>query len=335
MNDRTTALTVAQPQTPAATNAPAPIALNPQSLTEAMKLSEYLAKSEIIPIAFRGRPADVFVAIGFGAELGMPPMSSLRNVFILDGRPTISADGAHGVAISHPECDRFYRDNERSELGKREVWICVRNGEPHEGEFTIEMAAHLMKKDNWRNYPADMLKARARLRAAKLAFPDRLGGILTREEIQDGILDLEERAPDRFSAPPPPLVNATLTDRERARAHREAEESLVREAEESVVSSEPHTDDRKPEPPPPAMVSAGEPSTAAPAVNDEPATHEELERRAQELSRAIAAAKTEQELEVLTEPCRAVKLRDKARGDELVREYLDRRNEIRHGKKKG
>src|SRR5687767_4710742 len=52
-------------------------------------------------------PASVVVALQFGAELGLSPMASLRNVHVFSGKPLPSADLLAAVALSHPDCHYF------------------------------------------------------------------------------------------------------------------------------------------------------------------------------------------------------------------------------------
>ena len=48
--------------------------LVPETLDEAMKYSEMIAKSEVVPKDFRNKPENVLVAIQMGTELGLPPL---------------------------------------------------------------------------------------------------------------------------------------------------------------------------------------------------------------------------------------------------------------------
>ena len=54
-------------------------------------------------------------------------------------------------------------------------------------EWTFEQAkkAGLTNKDNWKNYPQAMLRARAIAEGVRAVFPGAIGGMLTVEEAQD------------------------------------------------------------------------------------------------------------------------------------------------------
>lgn len=152
-----------------------------------MKAAEQFARSQIVPVAFRNKPADTFVALEMGAELGVQPMASLNNIYVVQGRPTLSAQLMSAVAKAHPS----YRGMEiESSATKAKVTIRRQfNGgvvETQVGEFTLEQAktAGLATKENWRMYPQNMLEARATAFACRKAFPDLFAGIYTKEEVE-------------------------------------------------------------------------------------------------------------------------------------------------------
>jgi hypothetical protein len=183
-----------------------PGGLIPRSYSEWKELAVDFSKSSIIPEHFRGHPADTFVAMQFGAELGFFPMASLRHVYVVKGTPTLAAQAMHAVCLNEADCEYFERDDQHSERGVREVWVCKRKGRKtvSRGEFTMDDAkgAGLAGKDVWKSYPADMLENRAISRCARRAYPDRIGGIYTSEEAR--FIELDEVAPGEFAAPPPP-----------------------------------------------------------------------------------------------------------------------------------
>jgi len=148
--------------------------LEPKSLTEAMEFSEVLSKSGLVPDAYRGKPANVLVAIQWGYEVGLPPMQALSNINVINGKATLWGDGLVAVCKKHPD---YYGMKEWLEGDtaycsvKRKVKDTV---EETLREFSIEDAtkAGLMNKMNWKNYAKRMLQQRARGFALRDAFPD-------------------------------------------------------------------------------------------------------------------------------------------------------------------
>ena len=161
--------------------------LEPKSLTEAMEFSEVLSKSGLVPDAYRGKPANVLVAIQWGYEVGLPPMQALSNINVINGKATLWGDGLVAVCKKHPD---YYGMKEWLEGDtaycsvKRKVKDIV---EETLREFSIEDAtkAGLMNKMNWKNYAKRMLQQRARGFALRDAFPDAIKGIITTEEAID------------------------------------------------------------------------------------------------------------------------------------------------------
>lgn len=161
--------------------------LEPKSLTEAKEFAETLSKSGLVPDAYRGKPANVLVAIQWGYEIGLPPMQSLSNINIIGGRATLWGDALIAVCKKHPD---YYGMKEWLEGDtafcsvKRKVKDTV---EETINEFSLEDAtkAGLMNKDNWKKHPKRMLQLRARGFALRDAFPDAIKGIITTEEAID------------------------------------------------------------------------------------------------------------------------------------------------------
>ena len=148
--------------------------LEPKSLTEAMEFSEVLSKSGLVPDAYRGKPSNILVAIQWGYEIGLPPMQSLSNINIINGRATLWGDGLVAVCKKHPD---YYGMKEWQEGDiafcsvKRKVKDII---EETVRQFSIGNAtkAGLMNKKNWKDYPERMLAQRARGFALRDAFPD-------------------------------------------------------------------------------------------------------------------------------------------------------------------
>mgnify|MGYP003694605481 CR=1 FL=1 len=76
----------------------------PRNIDEAWRLSKFIAASELVPKGYRGRPADVLVAIQYGMEVGLPPMAALNSVFVTNGRPALWGDGLLAVVMASRKC---------------------------------------------------------------------------------------------------------------------------------------------------------------------------------------------------------------------------------------
>ena len=135
-------------------------------------------------------PEQAYVAIATGMELGLKPMQALRNIVVIQGKPTFSADGAFAVVRNHPEYGGIEWIKQDAQEASCKITRVSKGGQLKEtfvGSFSMKeaAAAGLANKDNWKHYPARMLRARALSFACRDAFPDVLNGLYTPEEIRE------------------------------------------------------------------------------------------------------------------------------------------------------
>jgi len=209
-------------------------AFEPATLTEALHVSQVLVASRLLPRSIT-TPEAAFAVIATGRELGLSAMQSLRAIHIVEGKPTLSADLMVALVKRSPECG-FFRLVEST--GERATYETQRRGEPGPTRlsFTIEeaRAAGAANKDNWRKFPAAMLRARAASGLARAVFPDLVLGVYDPDEL-DGA---------RFESQPAPVaapVVVTVNEPAPARRTRKAVEVVTPD----VVDVQPEP---KPEP---------------------------------------------------------------------------------------
>jgi hypothetical protein len=213
---------------PPAAKTPVRIGVSPTSLDEGWRLATMMAKSELVPKAFRNHPEDVLVAIQLGTEIGLAPMQALQSIAVINGRPSIWGDGFLALIMASPlyrDHDEYYEvdgqrvDGLNADALKQDTTTAVctfyRRGkaEPVTRRFTVAQAkkAQLLGKDGpWQTYPDRMLLMRARSWAGRDCFPDLLRGIRTAEEALDEstattrvrqVTRISETAGSRASAP--------------------------------------------------------------------------------------------------------------------------------------
>ena len=164
-------------------------ALEPTTLQEAMKFSDILASSTMVPRDFQGKPGNVLVAIQWGREVGLGPLQALQNIAVINGRPSIWGDAALALVRGHPDC-LSVQEGVEGEGETRQGWCEVtRRGEqPQRRTFSVadaKRAGLWGKSGPWTQYPDRMLQLRARGFAIRDVFPDALRGVMTREEAED------------------------------------------------------------------------------------------------------------------------------------------------------
>lgn len=164
-----------------------PLGMLPQTMEEGIKLSNMLAKSTLVPKDFQNNPANVFIAIQWGAELGLAPMQALQSIAVINGRPSIWGDGMLALVMGSPVFE--WIDEPPVAAG---VATCSvkRKGSPNAVTRTFSLAdaekAGLKGKPGpWQQYQTRMLQMRARGFALRDAFPDVLRGVISAEEAMD------------------------------------------------------------------------------------------------------------------------------------------------------
>jgi len=151
-----------------------PVALGrPQNdFDTAYRLSGNLAASSLLPDTLRGKPSDVLVTVLYGQELGLAPMQAIQSIYVVKGRPTISAQ--LWVALTRRAGHKFRVIDETPESCTVEVERSDDPGHPTRVTYTLEQArvAGLLSNSTWRNHPHAMLYARAASTACRRACPE-------------------------------------------------------------------------------------------------------------------------------------------------------------------
>lgn len=180
----------------------------PSNMQEAEQLSTRLAQSALLPDGLRGKPGDVLVTLITGHELGLSPMQAIRGLHVVKGRAVMSADLAVALTKRHHSC-RYFRVVSSDD--KCATYETLREGdpEPTRMSFTAEQARQAgLGGDNWRKYPAAMLRARCSLALARAVYSDIMLGVYDPDELGVPAPAPVPMMEERTVAPPPPAVVA-------------------------------------------------------------------------------------------------------------------------------
>jgi hypothetical protein len=135
------------------------------------ELARDLARTEFVPRAMQGKPASVAAAILTGRELGLGPMTALRGIDVIEGRPSLTAEMLAARILS-----AGHRVEWKASTDQRCTVRIERGDGLSESEVTWTMAdaqrAGLSGKKVWQQYPRHMLRARAITECASMACPD-------------------------------------------------------------------------------------------------------------------------------------------------------------------
>jgi hypothetical protein len=160
--------------------------LDPRSMKDARILAQDMHASRMF-IGTYGTPQGVLSTVMLGRELGLPAMASLRQIHIVEGKHTLSAQLMVALVLKSGLA-KYFEPEEFDD--KHAVFVTHRKGQrkPVRMEHTIVMAqtAGLVKPNsNWVKVPIDMLCARAQSRLCRMVYPDVVGGLYTPDEIEE------------------------------------------------------------------------------------------------------------------------------------------------------
>ena len=137
---------------------------------ECFALAERVAKSSLMPQAYRGKPVDTAIAMLYGIEMGLSPMTALQRITVINGKPTLDAQGM--VALVRQAGHSISGDITETEAkvtGKRGD-----TGDTMTSTFTMRDAelAGLARSQTYQKFPKDMLWARAVSQLCRRLFAD-------------------------------------------------------------------------------------------------------------------------------------------------------------------
>lgn len=176
------------------------LALVPRDTNEAFQLATRAIASGLF--AQLRKPEEALVILMMGAELGLGPMQALRSIYVVNGKPVLSADLLVALVRRSGECASWRvveSTDQRCEIrttrkGETQEEVCV---------WTMERAikAGVTNKPTWKNFPAQMLKARAAAELARQVYPDvGIAGLYTPDEMeqQPQRVDVRVMSPDEY-----------------------------------------------------------------------------------------------------------------------------------------
>ena len=154
-------------------------------LMEQVHYARYAAEARMLPDAYRGKPADILIAIGLGQSMGLSPAESLYRISVIKGKPTASAEL---IAANVRKAGHKLRVRGDDTSCTAQI---IRADDPEfPFEVTRDMAwaqqMGLARNDNYQRQPGTMLQWRAITAVARLACPEALYGVAyTPDEMYD------------------------------------------------------------------------------------------------------------------------------------------------------
>lgn len=146
------------------------------------RLGDVLAASKFFKDSTQA--AQCVVKILYGAELGIGPVTAMMGIHIIDGKPSLSAN----LLASRVKTSERYDYRVREHTAETATVEFFERGESlGVSRWTAKEAAQagLAGKQNWKNYPRQMLFSRAMSEGVRTFCPDLFGGapVYTPEEL--------------------------------------------------------------------------------------------------------------------------------------------------------
>lgn len=158
--------------------------LQPRSIAELRQVAADAAASRYFPVK---SVEEAFVILMTGAELGLQPMQAMRGIYVVNGKPVLSADMLVAAVRASGACESWrvvVSTAERCEIRTR------RKGESEDeiGVWTradAERAGVYRKPGPWQQYPDRMLRHRCASDLARRVYPDVCLGVYVPGELDD------------------------------------------------------------------------------------------------------------------------------------------------------
>lgn len=168
----------------------------------ALKMAEGLAKSDLIPDNYKGKPESCLIAIDVARQIGSrSPLFVMQNLFIVKGKPSWSGQYCDAIVRANFKKVKVDLSGEGDERGCK-VTAYDENDNFCEGtRITIRMAKQEgwfnKTGSKWQTMPDLLLQYRAFAFFARIHCPDKLLGIHDEFENVD-ISKIEQKADNPF-----------------------------------------------------------------------------------------------------------------------------------------
>lgn len=186
--------------------APSPIQHTANEMATANRIANAIANSTFVPSHFRGKADECTVAMLYGATIGLDPMTSVQQIYVISGKPALYARAMVAIVLAagHEIWVEEEKDGSVTVAGKRKGSENIQRV-----TWTAAMAERAGYTSNrkYQTDPQSMLYARASGDLARRLAPDALLGMAY--NVEEMTLVGDER---------PARTQATTSAKDRVRA---------------------------------------------------------------------------------------------------------------------
>lgn len=173
-----------------------------QELDRMKQMATMLANAKMLPDDIN-TPEKIFLLMQQGKELGLSPMQSINNIYVINGRTAINTN-MMAALIKRSGKYKFTVMEWTSKICKMEFFERVSDAWESLGviDYTIEEATHAgFFKPNkygnvsmgWAKYPKEMMKARCLSRGARMYCADVIQGMYDVDELKEEIVEIDAK----------------------------------------------------------------------------------------------------------------------------------------------
>lgn len=188
-----------------------------RNVDDLIQLSKVTAISSLLPVALRGKPADVAIILMYGAELGLGPGQALQGIYVVNGRPSLAAQtwlalarrSGHRISVVEHTDEKCIVEITRGDTGEK-----------HVSSYTYAEAeqAKLTAKDVWKQHRKAMLLARAVSQGCRFACPEIALGFYAEGELDEAPEPIKSEIVRPADAPAEPAQDAAPVNTEAVQA---------------------------------------------------------------------------------------------------------------------
>lgn len=174
---------------------------------EIFEYCNWIATSNIVPDAYKNRPADIFVAAQYGNDIGLKFMTSIQNIAIIGGRPALPSDIKLAMVRGNKLLEYMKEATDEDIRMTGIAWCEMKRvgvDDPIRHAFSVEDAkqAGLWERRGNNNYPTPwvthkwrMLQLKPRDMVLRDLFGDVFKGLHSIEEARDIEILESDRTP--------------------------------------------------------------------------------------------------------------------------------------------
>lgn len=168
---------------------------NPEMMKSAFQAAQLLAKSDMVPQAYRNKPANCFIAIDVASRMGVSPLMVMGYLNVIQGNAGWNGQGCISLINNSGRFkgilrfDEFY-DRETGDFSCTAYAVEKTTGEEIRGttidrQMAIDCGWMDKNGSYWKKMPQQMAKYRAAAFFGRTYCPEALMGLYTDDELRD------------------------------------------------------------------------------------------------------------------------------------------------------